>query len=127
SFMGFVSAELDRTITEAEATAALTAHVQRNGLPILQRALRDSSLTTSLSLDDMEYLASRYVIHAFENGLPATETLVVLAKGSKLAGALYLPNPSEIARKFDDLLALLDTPTILAALGYQGKEAEVAT
>lgn len=126
SFVRFVQAELDRTLTEAEASAALTAYTQRNGLPILQRALRDEALVTSLSLDDLEYLASRYVVHVFEGELAERDTLVVLAKGSKLASVLYLPNPSEVGRRFDELVALFDTPALLSALGYQGKEAEVA-
>lgn len=125
-FVDFLQSELNRVLTETEAIAALTAYTERNGLPILQRALREDQLITSLSLDDLEYLASRFVIHVFEARLPARETLIVLAKGSKLASVLYLPNPSEVGRKFDELLALLDTPTLLSALGYQGETAETA-
>lgn len=127
TFMDFVRDELDRTIGMPEAIASLTAHAERNGLPILQHAMRDKALTTSLSLDDLEYMASRFVVHAFENGLPERETLVVLAKGSKLASVLYLPDPNQVTKKFENLGALLDTPTVLSALGYQGSQSESAT
>ena len=54
------------------------------------------------------------------------ETLLILAKGSKLASVLYLPNPEDTTRRIRRLTAVLDTPTLLSALGYQGRRQEAA-
>lgn len=112
SFVKFAAVELDRQLSSTEATAALTTYAIRNGLPILRQAVGSESIVTSLSLVEIEYLSSRFVIHTFENLLPERDTLVMLAKGSKLASVLYLPDPNEVDRKIDDLRVFFDTPTV---------------
>ena len=126
SFIAFTEAKTGRNLSDLEAIAALIKYADSNGLPILSRAHEQTPLPISLSLDEMEYITSLFVIHAFEGSLPEKETLIMLAKGSKLASVLYFPDPKDMTRRITGLTALFDTPTLLSALGYQGTEKERA-
>ena len=125
-FISFVSRELGRELSQAEAASLLTKYADDNGLPMIQHAHGKQPLRLSLSLNEMEYITSRFIIHAFESESPQMDTLLVLAKGSKLASVLYLPNPEDTTRRIRHLTALLDTPAVLSALGHQGKRQETA-
>ena len=102
SFIAFTEAKTGRSLSDLEAIAALIKYADSNGLPILSRAHEQTPLPISLSLDEMEYITSLFVIHAFEGSLPEKETLVMLAKGSKLAGA-----PTSSGSAVQTLAALL--------------------
>ena len=107
-----------------EAIGALTRYADSNGLPILRKAYGHEGLSASLSPDESEYITSLFVVHAFEGDHLEKEMLIVLAKGSKLASVLYLPDPENASRKISGLTAFFDTPTMLSALGYQGSRQE---
>jgi len=124
SFITFVDSATGRILSESEATAVLIKYADRNGLPILSRAHEETPLPISLSLDEMQYLTSLFVIQAFERDLPEKDTIVMLAKGSKLASVLYFPDPKDVTRRVIGVTALFDTPTLLSALGYQGTDKE---
>lgn len=126
SFVTFVQTETGRHLSDSEATAVLIKYADRNGLPILSRAHEETPLSISLTLDEMQYLTSLFVIRAFEKQLPEKDTLVMLAKGSKLASVLYFPDPKDVNRRVTGVTAFFDTPTLLSALGYQGLEKERA-
>ncbi|MDE0699784.1 MAG: hypothetical protein OXH61_03555 [Acidimicrobiaceae bacterium] len=126
SLVDFASKELGREFLQEEAIGALTRYADSNGLPILRQAYGHEVVMTSLSMDETEYITSRFVIHAFEDRLAEMEWLVMLAKGSKLASVLYLPDPEDASRKIDGLTAIFDTPTLLSALGYDGIQQERA-
>lgn len=125
-FIGFVSDELERQLSHAEAASILTKYADDNGLPMIQHAHGLHSLQLSLSPNEIEYITSRFIVHAFETESPEMETLLILAKGSKLASVLYLPNPEATTRRIRGLTAVLDTPTLLSALGHQGQRQEAA-
>ena len=126
SLSAFTRATTGRALSSDEAVAALVKYADNNGLPILKRMHKRTTLPASLSLNETEYITSKFVIHAFEGQLPDWDTLVMLAKGSKLASVLYLPDPQDVTRKIGELTALFDTPILLSALGYQGTEQERA-
>ena len=124
SFVSFAREEIGRVLSLHEAIGALTEYADNNGLPILRSAYRREAPSISLSPNETEYITSRFVVYAFEGSLPEMDTLVMLAKGSKLASVLYLPDPQDTKRKIRSLIALFDTPSLLYALGYQGREQE---
>ena len=124
SFVDFARTHTGDDLSIQQATEALTRYADINGLPILRKAYRHEGLSTSLSLNETEYITSLFVIHAFEGKRPEKEMLVMLAKGSKLASVLYLPDPGTASRKISGLTAFFDTPTLLSALGYQGSKQE---
>ena len=126
SFIAFTGARTGRSLSNQEAIAALVKYADSNGLPILRTMHGPTTLPTSLSLNETEYITSKFVIHTFEGNLPEIDTLVMLAKGSKLASVLYLPDPQHATRNIGELRAMFDTPTLLSALGYQGAEQERA-
>lgn len=126
SFIAFIKNRTDRTLPDSEATAVLIKYADQNGLPILSKAHEETPLPISLTLDEMQYLTSLFVISTFERELPEKDTLVMLAKGSKLASVLYFPDPKDATRRVTGVTALFDTPTLLSALGYQGVEKERA-
>ena len=124
SFISFVRVEIGRDLSTHEATGVLTEYADKHGLPILRSAYRRQAPGISLSPNETEYITSRFVVHAFEGSLPEMDTLVMLAKGSKLASVLYLTDPQGTRQKVRDVVALFDTPCLLYALGYQGREQE---
>lgn len=126
SLVTFATQTFGRSLTDHEATKALTTYAIQNGLSIIQTAHGIHTLPTSLSLKEADYITSRFVVDVFEKQRAETEILVVLAKGSKLASVLYLPDPNDVLRRIDNLTALIDTPTLLSALGYQGRTQEEA-
>lgn len=125
-FISFTKDWTGRSLSRLEAIGALIKYAEGNGLPILSRVHEQTPLPFSLSLDEVEYITSVFVIQSFERDMPEKDTLVMLAKGSKLASVLYLPDPQAVTRRIVGVTALLDTPTLLSALGYQGKEKELA-
>ena len=126
AFIGFVSQELGRKISQTEAASLLTKYADDNGLPMIRHALGQQTLALSLNPNEIEYITSRFIVHVFESGSSEMDTLLVLAKGSKLASVLYLPNPEATKRRIRRLTAVLDTPTLLSALGHQGERQEAA-
>lgn len=114
------------TLSTTEAVAGLIKYADNNGLPILETNHTNTTLETSLTPNEIEFIVSKFAIHVFEHQLPEWDTLVMLAKGSKLASVLYLPDPRDSTRKIERLTALFDTPTLLSALGYQGTTQEKA-
>ena len=121
SLISFAAQTFGRKLTDHEATKALTTYAMQNGLSIIQTAHGMHTLSTSLSLKEEDYITSRFVVDVFEKQLSEMETLIMLAKGSKLASVLYLPDPNDVLRKINSLTAFIDTPTLLSALGYQGR------
>ena len=126
AFVSFVSDELGQSLSHSEAARLLTKYADDNGLPMIQHAQGGAPLALSLNLNEIEYITSRFIVHAFENESAEMDTLLVLAKGSKLASVLYLPNPDDTGRHLGRLTAVLDTPTLLSALGHQGERQEAA-
>jgi hypothetical protein len=71
--------------------------------------------------DDVNYIVNRFVVDLYDRDPEGFSYLETLVKGSMLSSVLYLPSASEIGRRFDRRTAIyLDTPIILAALGYEG-------
>ena len=120
SFISFVYNEFGRGLSLAEAAAVLTKYADDNGLPMIRHAHGRQALQPSLNPNEIEYITSRFIVHVFESESSEMDTLLILAKGSKLASVLYLPNPEDTMRRIRDLTAVLDTPTLLSALGHQG-------
>ena len=125
-FIDFVSREFGRTLSHTEAANLLIKYADDNGLPMIQHAHGQQTLHLSLSPNEIEYITSRFIIHVFERESSEMDTLLILAKGSKLASVLYLPNPENTTRRIRRLTAILDTPTLLSALGHQGERQEAA-
>lgn len=110
-----------------DAENALRAFVEHQSVPMLRMMVTGAPAQQSLPLGDAAYVVSDFVLdlHARDpEGFAYLETLV---KGSMLSGVLYLPSAGDIGRRFDRQTTLyLDTPVILAALGYEGEPKAVA-
>jgi hypothetical protein len=70
--------------------------------------------------------SNRYVVACFVHNLSSPESasllqgINVLAQGHMIANALYLDDLSQPGQKFRHTAVYLDTPVIIAALGYAG-------
>ena len=120
-FRDFVKQKYDRNLSINEAAIALTSYADKHGLPLLRTVYQHHNLTTSMALDELEYVTSRFVINAYENDSSDMDILLSLAKGSKLASVLYLQDPNGVDQRVENMTAVIDTPILLSALGYQGE------
>ena len=66
------------------------------------------------------YIVGSFVDHARETNPPLLENLVLLARGSLLANAMYLPDPGRIGKKFRRTDVYLDTSIVAFATGLAG-------
>ena len=66
------------------------------------------------------YIVGTFVDHARETNPPLLENLVLLARGSLLANAMYLPDPGRIGKRFRKTAVYLDTSIVAFATGLAG-------
>lgn len=109
------------TLSDDEAEEALLNHVAANSLPILRSALFGRPLLSGESeMTRLEVLVSTFVAAIFESDPREFGYLETVVKGSMLATAMFLPDPSTNRRKVDNLTVYLDTPVMLNLLGLHG-------
>ena len=66
------------------------------------------------------YIVGAFVDRARETDPQLLENLVLLARGSLLANAMYLPDPGHIGKRFRKTAIYLDTSIIAFATGFAG-------
>lgn len=110
-----------------DAENAPRAFVELQSVPMLRMMVTGAAAQQRLPLGDAAYVVSDYVLDLYEQDPEGFAYLETLVKGSMLSSVLYLPSAGEIGRRFDRQTTLyLDTPVILAALGYEGNARAVA-
>lgn len=69
---------------------------------------------------EARFLVGSFISSIRTAGGPEADYLDTVVKGNMLAHAVFLPNPSESARRFRKTTVFFDTNFLLAALGYEG-------
>ena len=120
----FAQWRYERSLPEEEAATALNQYVDEFGMPIV---LRGTAAELTFPQDTAASPTAMYIVHAFVEELAAAdpETFTYLEKiveGAMLTSVVFLPDLGSTSRKFKDATAYLDTPFLLRALGYEGKE-----
>lgn len=116
-------------LSKEDAENAILEHVEIHAVPLI------SSIVTGRKYDanhedieskDVRFVVNSFIVDIIAHDPESFEHLETVVKGSMLAATLYLPNASEIGRKFNKTTIFLDTPLILRTLGYEGHEAQRA-
>lgn len=104
-----------------EADAALNGYLEEHQVELA------NSFTgrRSLPVPDHPRRSSLYLVGSFVNRLQETasgdfEFLETIVKGSMLANAIFLPDPTQATRKFHKTEVFFDTSFLIYALGYGG-------
>ena len=97
------------------------AYISANSLPILRKSLRGTAFSSTSPPDRHDaLLAAAFIAYAAESDPATFGYLDTIVKGSILATALFLPDPSNQRRRVDNLTVYFDTPVILGLLGLHG-------
>lgn len=114
--------------TVEEAEDALLAHVEEYSTPLLGSVVLGQTYPNreDSSNQDVQYVVNSFISHVVSSLPQSFDHLEAVVKGSMLAVSLYLPNASEIGRRFERTTLFLDTPLIVRALGYEGADSKAA-
>lgn len=118
-----------RTLTIEDAEDALLNHIEEHSVPILGSVMNGAPYDARSALRssrDTEYVVNSFISEVVSSMPASFDHLETVVKGSMLAVSLYLPNNSELGKRFDRTSLYLDTPVLLKALGYEGHEAKAA-
>jgi hypothetical protein len=119
----------NRTLSIEDAEDALLNHIEEHSVPILGSVMNGAPYDArpgSRSSPDTEYVVNSFISEVVSSMPASFDHLETVVKGSMLAVSLYLPNNSELGKRFDRTSLYLDAPVLLKALGYEGDEARAA-
>lgn len=119
----------ERTLSIEEAEDALLNHIEEHSVPILGSVMNGApygARAAPRSDRDTEYVVNSFISQVVSSMPASFDHLETVVKGSMLAVSLYLPNNSELGKRFDRTSLYLDAPVLLKALGYEGDEAKAA-
>lgn len=111
--------------SHAEAEEALLAFITESGLATLFASAERASQPATALKEDAVFVVGRFVVEARVSSPTLFDDIETLIKGSMLADALYLPDPGRVAQRFVKTAVFLDTPLVINALGYSGRERQV--
>jgi hypothetical protein len=118
----FASREYRRDLAREEAEQALLAHAEELALPLLRTMLGAAPFEPAPQDQDDRYIVSAFIADLVERDPEGFEYLDTVVKGSMLASSLYLGDLGTVDQRFQQVTLYLDTPFLLNALGYAGKE-----
>ena len=128
SLRKFVSERFGRELTEDDALQTLHAYVDKYSMPLLSSIVRGTSMPSEVKQEssslDLNYMCSAFVMSAYRDNPQMFSHIENLVKGSMLSSVVYLSSPGDPRKPFTDTRLYLDTPLLLAALGYHGEEEE---
>ena len=128
SFKNFVSEQFDRELNDDDALLTLHAYVDKYSMPILSSIVRGTAMPSEVKQEssslDLNYICSAFVMSAYRDNPQMFSHIENLVKGSMLSSVVYLSSPGDPRKPFTDTKLYLDTPLLLAALGYHGEEEE---
>jgi hypothetical protein len=125
----FSADQFQRALSVEEAEDALLNHIEEHSVPILGSVMNGApydARAASPTDRDTEYVVTAFIGRVVSSMPESFSHLETVVKGSMLAVSLYLPNNSELGRRFERTTMYLDAPVILKALGYEGAEAKEA-
>jgi hypothetical protein len=111
-------------LSETDAQLALDSFLDQYDLRVLTTQDANSAFDVPTSSDRNRYLVARYVQFLQSTSSSLFEFVVLVARGSMLANAMYLPNPGRADKRFRRTQVFLDTSVLLRALGYAEPERE---
>lgn len=118
-----------RTLSVEDAEDALLNHIEEHSVPILGSVMNGApydARPAARPSRDTEYVVNSFISEVVSSMPASFDHLETVVKGSMLAVSLYLPNNSELGKRFDRTSLFLDAPVLLKALGYEGDEAKAA-
>lgn len=122
----FVKARFSMDWTEEKAEESLLCFLDTFQQELSQNFYQKKIIPMPASASAADrYLAGSYINHVYETYSSKREVIETLTKGFMLANALYLPNPSQIHRKFRQTRVFFDTTFLIYALGYAGETRKV--
>ncbi len=118
----FALGQYRRALTREEAEQALLAYVEELALPLLRTMLGAAAFDPGPQDQGDRYIVSAFIADLVERDPQGFEHLETVVKGSMLASSLYLGNLGTVDQRFQRVTVYFDTPFLLDALGYAGKE-----
>lgn len=118
----FASREYQRDLAREEAEQALLAYVEELALPLLRTMLGAATFEPAPQDQGDHYIVSAFIAGLVERDPQGFEYLETVVKGSMLASSLYLGDLGAVNQRFQQVTVYFDTPFLLDALGYAGKE-----
>ena len=122
SLMNFANKRGKANWSEDDAANALLSYLETEFLPILAAQINGHPiLTAATHPTSSEIVVSEFIVEVSDKDPETFSFLETVTKGHMLATALFIPNISEVSKKFENLAVFLDTKILLRALGLEGK------
>lgn len=118
----FASRGYRRDLAREEAEQGLLAYVEELALPLLRTMLGAAAFEPASQDQGDRYIVSAFIADLVERDPQGFEYLETIVKGSMLASSLYLGDLGTVDQRFHRVTVYFDTPFLLNALGYAGKE-----
>jgi hypothetical protein len=118
----FASRGYRRDLAREKAEQALLAYVEELALPLLRTMLGAAAFEPASQDQGDRYIVSVFIADLVERDPQGFEYLETIVKGSMLASSLYLGDLGTVDQRFHRVTVYFDTPFLLNALGYAGKE-----
>lgn len=125
----YAANRFERILSVEDAEDALLNYIEEHSVPILGSVMKGApydSRPAPRSSPDKEYIVNSFISDVVSSMPASFEHLETVVKGSMLAVSLYLPNNSELGKRFDRTTLYFDAPVLLKALGYEGVDAKAA-
>lgn len=125
----YAANRFERILSVEDAEDALLNYIEEHSVPILGSVMKGApydSRPAPRSSPDTEYIVNSFISDVVSSMPASFEHLETVVKGSMLAVSLYLPNNSELGKRFDRTTLYFDAPVLLKALGYEGEDAKAA-
>jgi hypothetical protein len=122
-FVDWVQREKRLDLETGVAEKAMYEFMEANIYRIIKSQLLKTALDPEISGGDLQLLFGRYI----KSCVASSDQVVLsylsdISKGLMISSVLYLPNVETIERRFVDTFLVLDSPILLAALGYVGED-----
>lgn len=111
--------ERGETRSLEEAERALLAFLHKHQLSLMYATAAGTVIPPVKESD--EYFVADFIRGSQGNGSADLGRIELLLKGTMLANAIFLPDPSAANRTFRNTTVFLDTPFLIRALGYSGE------
>jgi len=120
SLLRFAERELQVSWAVAEAEKALASYLQMNSFDIAIGYNGSIMPPVEEAPDASQFVVAKFVERLFQERTADLDALMAIIKGQMLASALFLPDPSQVGRKFKGTQIFFDTRFLLSTLGYHG-------
>jgi len=110
------------TLSAAQAEAAIQEYLEENQFQ-LARSMASTRATIpapASHVNGQRFLVGSFIRHLQNEASHLLDHFETVVKGSMLANAIFLPDPSQAARRFRNTEIYFDTPFLILALGYAG-------